>query len=133
MGDLDGKVAIVTGAGRVIGKSEAMTLAATGATVVVNDLGRACDGTGQAAGPAQQGAHEICEAGGQASANYDDVSDWDGGQRVVNQAIERHGRLDILVCNAGILRYRMTVNMTQEEWHSVLKVHRDGHFVPIRF
>lgn len=133
MGDLDGKVAIVTGAGRGIGRSEAMTLAAQGATVVVNDLGGAWDGTGADDRPAQQVADEIVAAGGSASANYDDASDWEGGQRLIAQAIERHGRLDILVCNAGILRDRMTVNMTQQEWESVIKVHLNGHFVPIRF
>jgi NAD(P)-dependent dehydrogenase (short-subunit alcohol dehydrogenase family) len=133
VGDLDGKVAIVTGAARGIGRSEAMVLAARGATVVVNDLGGAWDGTGRDDRPAQQVADEIVAAGGSASANYDDVSDWEGGQRLVNQAIEQHGRLDIVVCNAGILRDRMTVNMTLDEWHSVLKVHLDGHFVPIRF
>jgi NAD(P)-dependent dehydrogenase (short-subunit alcohol dehydrogenase family) len=133
MGDLDGKVAIVTGAGRGIGRSEAMMLASHGATVVVNDLGGAWDGTGQDDRPAQQVADEIVAIGGKASANYDDASDWEGGQRVIAQAIERHGRLDIVVCNAGILRDRMTVNMTQEEWEAVLRVHLNGHFVPIRF
>ncbi|HRE00778.1 MAG TPA: SDR family NAD(P)-dependent oxidoreductase [Ilumatobacteraceae bacterium] len=133
MGDLVGKVAIVTGAGRGIGRSEAMTLAAQGATVVVNDLGGEWDGSGSDTRPAQQVADEIVALGGQASANYDDVSDWAGGQKLIAQAIEQHGRLDILVCNAGILRDRMTVNMTQQEWAAVLKVHLDGHFVPIRF
>jgi NAD(P)-dependent dehydrogenase (short-subunit alcohol dehydrogenase family) len=133
MGDLDGKVAIVTGAGRGIGRSEAMMLAAQGATVVVNDLGGEWDGSGHDERPAQQVADEIIAAGGNASANYDDVSDWEGGQRVITQAIGQHGGLDILVCNAGILRDRMTVNMTQPEWESVLHVHLDGHFVPIRF
>lgn len=133
MGDLDGKVAIVTGAGRGIGRSEAMMLAAQGATVVVNDLGGEWDGSGHDERPAQQVADEIIAAGGNASANYDDVSDWEGGQRVITQAIEQHGGLDILVCNAGILRDRMTVNMTQQEWESVLHVHLNGHFVPIRF
>src|SRR5688500_1748512 len=123
VGDLDGKVAIVTGAARGIGRSEALMLAARGATVVVNDLGGEWDGTGSDDRPAQQVADEIIAAGGAASANYDDVSDWEGGQRLINQAIERHGRLDVLVCNAGILRDRMTVNMTDEEWHAVLKVH----------
>ena len=133
MGELDGKVAIVTGAGRGIGRSEALLLAAQGATVVVNDLGGDWDGTGQDERPAQQVVDEILAAGGSASANDDDCSDWDGGQRLVAQAIEQHGRLDVLVCNAGILRDRMTVNMTREEWESVLKVHLSGHFVPIRF
>ena len=133
VGDLDGKVAIVTGAARGIGRSEAIMLAARGATVVVNDLGGEWDGTGSDDRPAQQVADEIVASGGAASANYDDVSDWEGGQRLINQAIERHGRLDVLVCNAGILRDRMTVNMTDEEWHAVLRVHLDGHFVPIRF
>jgi NAD(P)-dependent dehydrogenase (short-subunit alcohol dehydrogenase family) len=133
MGTLDGKVAIVTGAGRGIGRSEAMVLAAQGAAVIVNDLGGEWDGSGKDDRPAQQAAEEIVAQGGRASANYDDVSDWEGGQRLINQAIEEYGRLDILVCNAGILRDRMTVNMTQDEWESVLKVHLNGHFVPIRF
>jgi NAD(P)-dependent dehydrogenase (short-subunit alcohol dehydrogenase family) len=133
VGELDGRVAIVTGAGRGIGRSEATMLAARGATVVVNDLGGEWDGTGSDNRPAQQVADEIVAAGGAASTNYDDVSDWEGGRRLIDQALERHGRLDILVCNAGILRDRMTVNMTADEWHAVLKVHLDGHFVPIRF
>ena len=132
MAQLDGKVAIVTGAARGIGRSEAMALAACGATVVVNDLGGEWDGTGSDDRPAQQVADEIIAAGGNASANYDDVSDWEGGQRLVAQAIELHGGLDIVVCNAGILRDRMTVNMSLDEWHSVLKVHLDGHFVPVK-
>ena len=133
MGRLSGKVAIVTGAARGIGRGHAMLLAAEGASVVVNDLGGEWDGSGADQRPAQQAVDEIVAAGGKAVANYDDVSDWEGGQRLINQAIETFGGLDILICNAGILRDRMTVNMTEEEWDAVIKVHLKGHFVPARW
>jgi NAD(P)-dependent dehydrogenase (short-subunit alcohol dehydrogenase family) len=132
MGDLDGKIAIVTGAGRGIGRSEALTLAFLGANVVVNDLGGAWDGTGNDDSPAQQVVDEIVAAGGAAVANHDDISDWDGGERLVAETLEGFGRLDILVCNAGILRDRMAINMTREEWEGVLRVHLNGHFIPLR-
>jgi NAD(P)-dependent dehydrogenase (short-subunit alcohol dehydrogenase family) len=133
MGRFTGKVAIVTGAARGIGRGHALLLAQEGASVVVNDLGGEWDGSGVDQRPAQLAVDEIVAAGGQAVANYDDVSDWEGGQRLINQAIETFGGLDILICNAGILRDRMTFNMTEEEWDSVIKVHLKGHFVPLRW
>src|SRR5207237_472419 len=104
MARLTGKVAIVTGAARGIGRGHALLLAEQGASVVVNDLGGEWDGSGADQRPAQQVVDEIVAAGGKAVANYDDVSDWEGGQRMINQAIETFGDLDILICNAGILR-----------------------------
>ena len=133
MGRLSGKVAIVTGAARGIGRGHAMLLAEQGASVVVNDLGGEWDGSGADQRPAQQCVDEIVAAGGQAVANYDDVADWEGGQRLINQAVETFGGLDILICNAGILRDRMTFNMTEEEWDAVIRVHLKGHFVPVRW
>ncbi len=133
MGRLDGKVAIVTGGARGVGLSHARLLAYEGASVVVNDLGGEWDGSGKDDRPAQQAVDEIIASGGKAVANYDDVADWEGGQRLVNQAIETFGGLDILICNAGILRDRMTFNMTAEEWDSVIRVHLRGHFVPLRW
>jgi NAD(P)-dependent dehydrogenase (short-subunit alcohol dehydrogenase family) len=133
MGLFDGKVAIVTGAGRGIGREEALLLASEGASVVVNDLGGARTGEGADVGPAQQVVDEITAAGGKAAANTDDISSWAGGEAVVNQAVETFGGLDILVNNAGILRDKMSFNMTEEEWDSVIKVHLKGHFAPSRF
>ena len=132
MGILDGRVAIVTGAGRGIGRGEAILFAKEGAKVVVNDLGGAVDGSGADLSPAEQVVKEIKEAGGEAVANGDDVSDWDGAGRLVQQAIDTYGQLDILVNNAGILRDRMSFNMTIEEWDAVIKVHLRGHFCPTR-
>src|SRR4051812_1105159 len=133
MGKLDGKVAIVTGAARGVGLGHAKLLAAEGAAVVVNDLGGEGDGSGHDDRPAQQAVDEIVAAGGKAAANYDDVADWEGAQRLINQAIETFGRLDILILNAGILRDRMTFNMTEEEWDAVIRVHLKGHFAPVRW
>ena len=133
MFELDGKVAIVTGAGRGVGRSEALFLASLGAMVVVNDLGSEGTGTGQDISPADAVVEEIRSAGGRAIANYDDVADWEGGQRMISQAIETFGGLDILICNAGILRDRMMFNMSEEEWDGVIRVHLKGHFVPTRF
>src|SRR2546423_8546610 len=133
MGRLDGKVALVTGGARGVGRGEAMLLAREGASVVVNDLGGEWDGTGSDDRPAQQVVEEITAEGGTAVANYDDVADWEGGQRMINQAIDTYGALDILICNAGILRDRMLFNMTEEEWDAVIRVHLKGHFVPSRF
>jgi len=129
---LDGKVAIVTGAGRGIGREHALALAEAGATVVVNDLGATLAGEGADATPAQQVVSEIEAAGGTAVANGDDVADFAGAERMVKQALETYGRLDILVNNAGITRDRMLVNMSEEEWDSVLAVHLKGHFAPTR-
>jgi NAD(P)-dependent dehydrogenase (short-subunit alcohol dehydrogenase family) len=133
VGLLDGKVAIVTGAGRGIGRAEALLLAAEGAKVVVNDLGGARSGEGTDVTPAQAVVDEITAAGGTAVANYDNVADWEGGQRLVNQAIETFGGLHILVNNAGILRDKMSFNMEESDWDAVINVHLKGHFVPSRF
>jgi NAD(P)-dependent dehydrogenase (short-subunit alcohol dehydrogenase family) len=130
--DLAGKVAIVTGAGRGIGRAHALALAAAGAKVVVNDLGAGLAGEGHDDTPAQQVVAEIEAAGGNALANGENVADFDGAERLVRQALERFGRLDILVCNAGILRDRMLVNMTEDEWDAVIAVHLKGHFAPTR-
>src|SRR6266480_2076388 len=132
MPDLSGKVAIVTGAGRGIGRSHALALAAAGAKVVVNDLGAGVAGEGSDPGPAEQVVREIEALGGEASTNGENVADFAGAERLVQQAIEEFGRLDILVNNAGILRDRMIVNMTEEEWDAVLEVHLKGHFAPTR-
>ena len=133
MGLLDGKVAIVTGAGRGLGRSHAHLLAAEGASVVVNDLGGEWDGTGSDDRAASEVAAEITDAGGAAVANFDDVADWEGGQRMINQAVETYGGLDILVCNAGFVRDRTVFNMSEGEWDSVIRVHLKGHFVPTRW
>jgi len=130
--NLAGKVAIVTGAGRGIGRAHALALAAAGAKVVVNDLGAGLAGEGHDDAPAQQVVAEIGAAGGEAVANGENVADFDGAERLVRQAIEGFGRLDILVCNAGILRDRMLVNMTEDEWDAVIAVHLKGHFAPTR-
>ncbi|MCU1504656.1 MAG: putative enzyme [Ilumatobacteraceae bacterium] len=134
MGALEGRVAIITGAGRGIGREHALLFASEGAKVVVNDLGAGPDGSGAAdATPAEQVVAEIIAAGGEAVANHDDVSDWEGSQRLVNTAIETFGDLDVLVNNAGILRDRMIVNMTEAEWDAVIRVHLRGHFLPLKW
>jgi NAD(P)-dependent dehydrogenase (short-subunit alcohol dehydrogenase family) len=132
MPNLAGKVAIVTGAGRGIGRAHALALAEAGARVIVNDLGAALSGEGHDDTPAQQVVEEIKAAGGEAAANAENVADFDGAERMVKQAIDQFGRLDILVNNAGILRDRMIVNMTEQEWDSVIAVHLKGHFAPTR-
>ena len=131
-GICDGRVAIVTGAGRGIGREHSLMLAEQGAKVVVNDLGGSMDGTGDDAGPAQQVVDEIKAMGGEAVANTDDISSWDGAERLVNQAVEEFGRLDVLINNAGILRDRMLTNMTEAEWDAVIQVHLKGTFAPSR-
>ena len=133
MGSLDGRVAIITGAGRGIGREHALLFAREGARVVVNDLGGANDGTGSDTTPAQQVVEEIQALGGEAIVNGDDVADWQGAQRMINSAVEHFGDLDILVNNAGILRDRVIVNMTEEEWDAVITVHLKGHFAPTRW
>jgi NAD(P)-dependent dehydrogenase (short-subunit alcohol dehydrogenase family) len=133
MGICDGRVAIVTGAGRGIGREHSLLLAEQGAKVVVNDLGGARDGEGADAGPAQQVVDEIVAAGGEAVANTDDISDFAGAENLVKQAVASFGRLDALVNNAGILRDRMLVNMTEAEWDAVIKVHLKGTFGPAHF
>jgi NAD(P)-dependent dehydrogenase (short-subunit alcohol dehydrogenase family) len=132
MAALDGRVAIITGAGRGIGREHALLFAAEGASLVVNDLGGGVAGDGQDPGPAQQVADEITAAGGVAVANNDDVASWDGAARLVRQAIDVFGDLHVLVNNAGILRDRMLVSMTEEEWDAVIHVHLKGHFCPTR-
>jgi NAD(P)-dependent dehydrogenase (short-subunit alcohol dehydrogenase family) len=132
MGALDGRVAVITGAGRGLGREHALLLAAEGARVVVNDLGGGPDGSGSDATPAQQVADEIRAAGGEAVANGDDITSAAGAQRLVEQAISEFGALHVLVNNAGILRDRTIVNMTDDEWDDVIKVHLRGHFMPLR-
>ncbi|MDE2576904.1 MAG: SDR family NAD(P)-dependent oxidoreductase [Rhodospirillales bacterium] len=127
-----GRVAIVTGAGRGIGAEYAKLLAAHGASVVVNDLGGAMDGTGADETPAQGVVREIIAAGGKAVVNTDNVADWNGARRLVEQAIDTFGKLDVLVNNAGILRDRMLTNMTEAEWDGVINVHLKGTFAPSR-
>ena len=129
----DGRVAVVTGAGRGIGRGHAMELARQGATVVVNDVGAQVDGEGRSDGPAGEVVDAIREAGGNAVANGDDVSEWEGAGRLIHSAIETFGRLDILVNNAGILRDRMLVNMTIDQWDAVIKVHLRGTFATTRW
>ncbi len=133
MGSLDGRVAIITGAGRGIGREHALFFAREGARVVVNDLGGANDGTGTDVTPAQNVVEEIKAIGGEAIVNGDNVAEWQGAQRLINSAIEAFGDLDILVNNAGILRDRVVVNMTEEEWDAVITVHLKGHFAPTRW
>ncbi len=127
-GRLEGKVAIVTGAGRGIGRGEALLLAEEGAKVVVNDLGGSEAGEGADARPADEVVAEIVAAGGEAVANYDSVATMEGGERIVQTALDNFGRLDILINNAGILRDRMVFNMSEAEWDSVIDVHLKGHF-----
>lgn len=125
---LKGKVAVVTGAGRGLGRAHALALAEEGAKVVVNDLGGGPDGTGAAKSPADEVAQEIRAMGGQAAANCDSVTTAKGGEKIIKAAIDYFGRLDILVNNAGVLRDRMVYNMTDEEWDIVIRVHLYGHF-----
>ena len=133
MGICDGKVVIVTGAGRGIGRGHAIEFARQGAKVVVNDLGGEVDGSGGDLSPAQQVVAEIEGMGGEAVVNGDDVSSWEGAQRMVNQAIEHFGELHVVVNNAGILRDRMLTNMTEAEWDAVIQVHLKGTFAPSRW
>ena len=133
MARLDGRVAVVTGAGRGIGRSVARLLASEGASVVVNDLGSAVDGSGHDSGPAHDVVAEIAEAGGKAVANGADISVFAAAENLVQTAIEEFGRLDILVNVAGILRDRMVFNMTEQEWDDVIRVHLKGTFNTTRF
>jgi NAD(P)-dependent dehydrogenase (short-subunit alcohol dehydrogenase family) len=132
MPNLEGKVAIVTGAGRGIGRGHALALAGAGARVVVNDLGVSLAGDAAGESPAQQVVDEIMSAGGQAVADGENVADFEGAKRLVDHAVDAFGRLDILVNNAGILRDRMLVNMEEAEWDAVIQVHLKGHFAPTR-
>jgi len=128
---LDGRHAIVTGAGRGIGREHALLLAREGARVLVNDLGGANDGSGSDTTPAQQVVEEIVAAGGTAIANGDNVASWAGAEGMVRQAVEDLGGLDILVNNAGILRDAFIPNMTEEQWDAVIAVHLKGHAAPL--
>jgi NAD(P)-dependent dehydrogenase (short-subunit alcohol dehydrogenase family) len=132
MGTLDGRVAIITGAGRGIGREHALLFASEGAKVVVNDLGGNMDGEGADRAPAQQVADEIKAMGGEAVANTDSVADFEGAKRLIDTAIDAFGDLHVLVNNAGILRDRVLVNMTEDEWDSVILVHLKGHFCPTK-
>ena len=125
---LEGKVAIVTGGGRGIGRGEALALASEGARVVVNDFGGSAAGTGGEAGPADQVVAEIKKLGSDAVANYDNIAEFETGNRLVQQALDKFGRLDIVVNNAGILRDKMIFNLAEEEWDIVLAVHLKGHY-----
>jgi NAD(P)-dependent dehydrogenase (short-subunit alcohol dehydrogenase family) len=132
MGVLDGRVAIITGAGRGLGREHALLFAEEGAKVVVNDLGGDIHGEGADRAPAQQVVDEIEKMGGEAVANVDSAADWDGAQRLIQTAVDTFGDLHVLVNNAGILRDRVIVNMTEEEWDAVIHVHLKGHFCPTR-
>ncbi|MFI6997356.1 SDR family oxidoreductase [Nocardia sp. NPDC050175] len=127
-----GRTVIVTGAGRGIGRAHALAFAAAGARVVVNDLGSALDGAATGETPAEQVVAEIVALGGEAVANGDDVADWQGGQRLIRQAVDTFGGLDVLVNNAGFVRDRMLVNLGEDEWDAVIRVHLKGHFVTMR-
>jgi NAD(P)-dependent dehydrogenase (short-subunit alcohol dehydrogenase family) len=132
MGTFDGKVAIVTGAGRGIGRAEARLLAQEGARVVVNDLGGGSDGAGTDAGPAQEVVDEILAAGGEAVADTGSVSTWSDAEALVRRAVEAYGGLDVVINNAGILRDKMSFNMDEAEWDAVIDVHLKGHFCVAR-
>ena len=132
MPNLDGKVAVVTGAGRGIGREHALALARAGAKIVVNDLGASLAGEGADTGPAHDVVREIQALGGEAVADGENVADFAGAKRLIDGAVAAFGRLDILVNNAGILRDRMLVNMEEHEWDAVIEVHLKGHFAPTR-
>ncbi|WP_019201963.1 SDR family oxidoreductase [Tsukamurella sp. 1534] len=131
-GIVDGRVVVITGAGRGIGRAHALAFAAEGAAVVVNDYGVGLDGADASSGPAQQVVDEIRAAGGRAVANGSDVADWNGAEALIRTAIDEFGRLDVLVNNAGFLRDRMLVTMSEQEWDAVTRVHLKGHFAMLR-
>ena len=132
MGICDGRVVIVTGAGRGLGREHALEFARQGAKVVVHDLGSELDGSGSSSGPAGEVVDEIRAAGGEAVVNGADVADWEGAQSLVRSALDAFGRLDVLVNNAGFLRDRMLVGSGEDEWDAVIRVHLKGHFAPTR-
>jgi NAD(P)-dependent dehydrogenase (short-subunit alcohol dehydrogenase family) len=132
MGALDGRIAVITGAGRGLGREHALLFASEGAQVVVNDLGGGIGGDGADATPAQQVVEEITAAGGDAVADGNDITTADGAAALIAKAVDTFGDLHVLVNNAGILRDRMIVNMTDEEWDEVIRVHLRGHFMPTR-
>jgi NAD(P)-dependent dehydrogenase (short-subunit alcohol dehydrogenase family) len=132
-GICEGRVVIVTGAGRGIGRGHALEFARQGARVVVNDLGAALDGTGASDSPARAVADEIAALGGEAVVNGDDVADWDGARRLVDTALDAFGRLDVVVNNAGFVRDRMFVSCGEDEWDAVVRVHLKGHFAVSRW
>jgi 3-oxoacyl-[acyl-carrier protein] reductase len=133
MGDLDGKVAIVTGAARGLGRGEALQLASQGARVVVNDLGVKADGTGRDEEPARAVVAEIQEMGGEAVPHFGDVADWNDAQSLIQTAVDSFGDLNILVNNAGFIRDAMPWNMSEQDFDDVVRVHLKGHFCPMRF
>ncbi len=130
---LEGKVAIVTGAGRGVGRGHALELARQGARVIVNDLGGEWDGSGEDNRPASEVVAEIRALGGEAAPNFDNVASWEGAENMIKQAVETFGDLNILINNAGILRDRMAFNMEEAEWDAVVTVHGKGHFAPTKF
>ena len=132
MGICDGRVVIITGAGRGLGREHALAFAAEGAKVVVNDVGASLQGEGNDMSPAQEVVELIRESGGEAITNGDDISDWDGAGRLVQSAIDTFGGLDTVVTNAGIVRDRMFVNMSVDEWDAVIRVHLRGTFCPVK-
>jgi len=129
---LEGRVAVITGAARGLGREHALLFASQGARLVLNDMGAEPDGTNPSPEPVRTLAAEICAGGGEAVATSEDVSQWEGGARVIQAALDSFGELHVLVNNAGILRDRLIVNMTEQEWDSVVSVHLKGHFVPLR-
>ena len=131
MGLVDGRVVVITGAGRGIGRAHALAFAAEGARVVVNDIGVALDGSAGTS-PAQDVVDEIVAAGGEAITNGDDIADWNGAANLIQSAVDTFGGLDVLVNNAGFVRDRMLANTSEEEWDAVIRVHLKGHFAPLR-